>query len=161
MKVLDVRSDRDSREFYENLIKESKRQIDIMGVTADRLIDHFADIDGDQERAKVLLRALNKKVKVRILLPEKEYIDSTKSSTFDSVKLKLEKLEKEYPLLEYRYFSYSPKHSIFRIDDTCILGPVFPERQSRDTPAIHFDSSSPFASKYLEHFEHEWENANA
>lgn len=45
------------------------------------------------------------------------------------------------------------------MDDTCIIGPVFPDLESRNTPALRLRSSSPMAIPYLDYFESEWEKA--
>ena len=58
-----------------------------------------------------------------------------------------------------RYFEHKAAHSIFRIDDTCIIGPIFPEIESRNTPALHVMSSSPMAINYLDYFDSEWDQA--
>ena len=44
LKILDVRTNRVNRTFYENLIRSSNTEIAVMGVTADRFLEHFADV---------------------------------------------------------------------------------------------------------------------
>ena len=66
---------------------------------------------------------------------------------------------RHYQNLEIRYFSHTAAHSIFRIDDTCIIGPVFPELESKNTPALHVMKSSPMALNYMDYFDSEWEKA--
>ena len=45
LELKEILYDRDSRNKYEEYIKSSKRQIDVMGVTASRFFSHFADLD--------------------------------------------------------------------------------------------------------------------
>lgn len=158
MKIKDVRVDRDGRDFYESLIKRAKSQVKIMGVTAFRFMSDFADPDSTQERAKVLLSAMAKGVKVHILIPDPQYLDSQEQKNLAaSAKQRLDRVAKEYPQnFTYKYFNHIPTHSIFQIDDLCIIGPVFPHLASKDTPAIFLESTSPFAKKYLEYLEDEW-----
>lgn len=154
MKIININDNRDSEDYYRGLIKESKETIDIMGVTMDRLFDDFADSDSPRDEKKVLIMAINRGVKVRFLLPKKEFLTDKNKPKFDLVYEKITKLN-----IEVRYFDHYPAHSIFKIDETCIVGPVFQELQSKDTPAIHFEKNSPFVKKYLDHFEYEWNSS--
>ncbi len=161
MQILDVMTHRDDRNFYEKLIKESKKEISVMGVTASRFIEHFADLKSDREECKVLLNAMTRKVTVKLLLPNPDYlIGDEKQIAENKIKTALLDLKKQYDNnFEFKYFKHTPAHSIFIVDDKCILGPVFPKVSSRDTPAIYLESNSPFAQKYLDYFHSEWEDA--
>ena len=75
------------------------------------------------------------------------------------MKSRIEELHK-YNNLEVRYFNHTAAHSIFRIDDTCIIGPIFPELESRNTSAMHLKNNSPVALQYMGYFSSEWEQAN-
>ena len=69
-------------------------------------------------------------------------------------------MKKKYPHnIDIRYFNHTAAHSIFRVDDTCIIGPVFPELESKYTPALHVMNSSPVALNYMDYFESEWNQA--
>lgn len=162
MLIFDVMSDRDNRPFYEKIIRSSKKRVYVMGVTADRFLEHFADIKGSQENAKVLIEAMaSRNVRVRILLPLAVHLDTDRLQTSARlVQTSLQEVKERYPdQFEFKYFNHVPTHSIFIMDDACILGPVFPGVSSKDTPAIYLDTQSPFADKYLEYFEKEWNNA--
>lgn len=162
LKLLEILYDRDSRTKYETYIKESKRNIDVMGVTAARFFSHFADTDmAATENAKVLLNAMGRNVKVRILLPSDEFLpNDTKREDANRVKVQYSKLKEKYPdNIEIRYFAHTAAHSIFRIDDTCIIGPVFPSLESKYTPALHVMKSSPMALNYMDYFDTEWKDA--
>jgi hypothetical protein len=160
MKILDVMSNRDDRKFYEGLIKKSKNEISVMGVTASRFTEHFADTKGDREDTKVLLSAMSRGVKVRILLPEPKHLGNIdKQLAEGKVKEAFTAIKADYPnRFEFKYFDHLPTHSIFIVDNKCILGPVFPDISSKDTPAVFLEKSSRFAQKYLAHFETEWKN---
>ena len=162
LELLEILFDRDSRTKYETYIKESKRNIDVMGVTAARFFSHFADTDmAATENAKVLLNAMGRNVKVRILLPSDEFLpNETKRQDANRVRVQYSKLKEKYPdNIEVRYFDHTAAHSIFRIDDTCIIGPVFPRLESKYTPALHVMKSSPMALNYMDYFETEWKGA--
>jgi len=160
MKILDVMVHRDSRSFYENLIRKSKSEISIMGVTASRFMEHFADANSGRDEAKVLLAALLRGVQVKLLLPEPQYLNEN-DRMIAEIKLKpaFVALKAGNSNFEFRYFKHAPAHSIFIVDNQCILGPVFPLLSSKDTPAIYLNNDSPFAEKYLEYFSKEWTNA--
>lgn len=161
LELKEILYDRDSRNKYEAYIKSSKRQIDVMGVTANRFFSHFADLDANASiGAKTLIYALEQGVTVRILLPLDNYLPTEEKK--NAAKIVLEKykdLHNRYNKIEIRYFDHSPAHSIFRVDDTCIVGPVFPEVESKYTPALHMNNSSPMAVKYINYFDSEWKKA--
>jgi hypothetical protein len=162
LELIKVLYNRDSRTFYEDYIKQAKREINMMGVTASRFFNDFADDSPNAtSNAKVLLEALKRKVKVRILLPSNDFVDSSKKQDVVKVKQQVESIKNKYSdyLLEVRYFDHVAAHSIFNVDDKCIVGPVFPEVESKYTPALYLRNSSPMAYKYLSYFEYEWERA--
>ena len=133
-----------------------------MGVTTVRFFNHFADTNtAASEGAKVLLNAMDRNVKVRVLLPLEDFLpNEMKRQDASRVRAQYDELKNKYPQnIEIRYFSHTATHSIFRIDDTCIIGPVFPELESKYTPALHVMTSSPMALNYMDYFESEWNQA--
>ena len=154
---------RDDRGFYQNLIKNSSRRVDVLGVTAQRFMEHFADSSQDSRReARVLLEALSRGVKVRILVPNKKFLRTDSDKTkFESASIVLKQIKSDSQNFNYVYFNHEPAHSIVVIDDECLVGPVLPDVQSKHTPAIYLSNDSPYAKKYLEYFEKEWELASA
>ncbi len=161
LELKEILYDRDERSKYEAFIKSSKRQIDVMGVTANRFFSHFADLDVNASAgAKTLIYALEHGVTVRILLPLDKYLPTEeKKNAAKIVSEKYRELHNRYKGIEIRYFDHSPAHSIFRVDDTCIVGPVFPKVESKYTPALYLLNSSPMAVKYISYFDSEWEDA--
>jgi hypothetical protein len=160
MGIKDVMPHRDSRDFYEVLIRNSKKRIYVMGVTANRMLDDFADMKAtNREEAKVLLTAMSRGVKVQILLPKDQYLKDNLKATAGEVKTAFTAIQNKYPQFEFRYFDHDPAHSIFIVDNTCIVGPVFPDISSKDTPAIYMEDHSPFAAKYLDYYNTEWAKA--
>jgi hypothetical protein len=133
----------------------------MMGVTGSRFFKDFADLSPNAtSNAKVLIEALDRGVKVKILLPTKVYVELTKIQDFEFVKQQVAIIADKFPTnFEVRYFEHVPAHSIFKVDDACIVGPVFPELESKYTPALYLKNSSPVADKYLKYFENEWERA--
>ena len=162
LELIEILYDRDSRSFYEEYIRQSKRKIDMMGVTASRFFNDFADDSPNATpNAKILLNALSHNVKVRILLPSSEFVDANKKQDVENVKQKVRAIRNAYQKcsLEVKYFKHVAAHSIFNVDDKCIVGPVFPEVESKYTPALFLRNSSPMAIKYLTYFEDEWNKA--
>lgn len=159
LKLIEILYNRASRNKYADYIKSCNRNLDVMGVTAVRFFNDFADTSsGAPENATVLLNALNRTVQVRILLPLDEFLPDSKKNDSARVRAKIKELN-HYQNLQVRYFSHTASHSIFRIDDTCIIGPVFPELESRNTPALHVMKSSPMALNYMDYFNSEWDKA--
>ena len=160
LKLMGILYNRASKELYVQYIDDTNRNMDIMGVTAVRLFRDFADTThGSPDSSRVLLKALDNNVHVRLLLPAKEFLNDDKLHNAEEVRNKYYELRKKYQNIEIRYFSHIAAHSIFRMDDTCIIGPVFPDLESRNTPALRLRSSSPMAIPYLDYFELEWEKA--
>jgi len=161
LELIEVLYNRDDRTLYEDYIKNSKRKISMMGVTAIRFFNDFADESKNATpNAKVLLHALQRGVHVRILLPELDFVDDSKKQDVQKVIIQAKKILKNFPdSFELRHFRHVPAHSIFCIDDKCIVGPVFPELESKYTPALFLKNTSPIADKYLKYFEKEWINA--
>lgn len=161
LKLKEVLYNRATRNQYEEYIRNTNRILDVMGVTAVRFFNDFADTSiGAPENATVLLQALERGVHIRVLLPTDDFLPEAKRNDSAKVKAKYKELIQRYQNIEIRYFCHTASHSIFRIDDTCIIGPVFPLLESRNTPALHVMTSSPMALNYLDYFETEWENAN-
>lgn len=159
LKLIEILYNRSARDKYTDYIKNCNRELDVMGVTAVRFFNDFADTSTQApEDATVLLKALDRKVHVRVLLPSDDYLPEPKKMDSARVRAKYNELH-QYQNLEIRYFNHTATHSIFRIDDTCILGPVFPELESRNTPALHVMTSSPMALNYMDYFNSEWEKA--
>src|SRR5690606_25860225 len=73
MKIIKINEDRDGEAYYRDLIKNAVYNVDVMGVTMDRLLEDFADSDSTREEKKVLIAAVNRGVKVRLLIPKKEF----------------------------------------------------------------------------------------
>lgn len=159
LKLIEVLYNRSARNKYADYIKNCNRKLDVMGVTAVRFFNDFADTSVQApDDATVLINALNRRVHVRILLPSDEFLPDSKKADSAKVKAKYRELH-QYQNLEIRYFSHTAAHSIFRIDDTCIIGPVFPELESKNTPALHVMKSSPMALNYMDYFDSEWDKA--
>lgn len=160
--LIKVLYDRDDRIFYEDYVKHAKRKIDMMGVTASRFFKDFADTSSNAtSNAKVFLEVLNKGVKVRVLLPKSEFVDEGKKEEVEKVKRHVTDIKTKIPncKLEVKYFPHVAAHSIFNVDDKCIVGPVFPEVESKYTPALFLRNSSPMAHKYLTYFDYVWNRA--
>ena len=131
-----------------------------MGVTALRMMQDFASESSPRDDKKVLIFVLAKGIPVKILLPKSEYLNNTSDiskhnmskNIFDSLKNKFERFE-------VRYFDHVPTHSIFLVDHECIIGPVFSNYESKDTPCIYMGINNEFAKKYIDYFNLEWENS--
>lgn len=160
LRLIEVLYNRANRSQYEKFIMHANRNLDVMGVTAVRFFNDFADTSvGAPENATVLLKAMDRGVCVRILIPADNHLPEEKKADFARVRAKYNELVNQYPRLEIRCFNHIAAHSIFRIDDTCIIGPVFPNLESRNTPALHVMKSSPMGLNYMDYFELQWNSA--
>lgn len=160
LKLIEILYRRNDSEFYAKYMKEATKEIKIMGVTATRFFNDFADnTPNADDKAKTLFSILDKGVNVKMLLPQKKYLDSNKQSDLAIVIKKVQSIKGVHRNLELRFFDHIPSHSIFSVDDTCIVGPVFPLLESKNTPALHLRNNSPIAKEYIKYFDEEWEKA--
>lgn len=156
--LIQIMYNRADARFYSSLIEDSKGEIKVMGVTASRLFNDFCDFD---ERAtpekKSLIEALARNVNVKVLLPSKDYLPDSKKTKFDEVKEIAKRLSQNYPdHFAIRYFSHTPAHSVFMVDEECIVGPIFPNIESRYSKSLFLKNKSPFAQDYFRYFDEEW-----
>ncbi len=154
-----ILSFRDDENFYREFILKAKSHIYVMGVTALRFMQDFADDSRDRPEKRVLLTCLDKGVVVKILVPKKEYLDESNKKKFEEVRVLFERTQGKNNNFSYRYFNHIPAHSIVIVDNECLLGPVFPNIQSKDTPCIQISLLNDFSPKYLTYFDYEWKNA--
>ena len=61
--------------------------------------------------------------------------------------------------VEVRRFAFQAKYSLVRVDGELIVGPVFADTESKDSPAIHLDVYSSYAEKYLNDFAKVWKTS--
>ena len=158
MGVKRVLSARDDPEVYGTIIENTNDRIWVMGNTASRLLEDFANEEGSTTYRDALLKFLKKgNTEVKILIAEKRYLFRDKDKKrFDIARLQLEKLSKEYDNFHFGYFKHIPTHSIFVFDDYCLLGPIFDNLESKSTPALAMDTNSEYAQKYLNYFNDQW-----
>jgi len=72
LKVKNVLFHRAEQGYYRGLIMEAKLEINVMGVTAIRLLQDFANSNSISTENKVIFEALNRNVNIRIILPTKD-----------------------------------------------------------------------------------------
>lgn len=161
LKIIKILPRRSDREYYGKLLATAKEQILLQGVTVQRFLEDFASKEDRQEDAKVLLAALGKNVKVRILAASPDYlVDKRNKDKAEQAQIRMKELASQFRNFEYAYFSHPPSHVILTVDGEngeSIVGPVFPKVSSKLTPAIHIRNSSEYVKHYLEYFEKEWE----
>lgn len=155
-----IMAHRDDRSYYERLISTSQNQIWVLGNTASRFLDDFAN--ETRNDCRQLLQALARNVEVRILVPQLPFLHQSKDGPRLELALKrMKEVRKQYPgLFLCREFAHSPNHSIVRVDGNCLVGPIFPEVNSKDSPVVHAHFSSPLVTEYLKYFEAEWDAAH-
>lgn len=161
LKIKRILHNRKDPVYYGDLISNAKKEIKIQGVTALSFLDDFANKNPNVlEKEKVLLKALERKVKTKILIADKAILNNAHKRKAEEAENKLAILSSSYNNFEYTYYTHPPTHSIVIIDDECIVGPIFPDVNSRDTPAIHLKRDSQLANFYEEYFNQEWNEWN-
>lgn len=159
LKIKKILPHRDDENLHKSIIQKSTKEIIVLGNTALRFLQDFADSARSDKRA--LLDAFSRKVKFKLLLPAPEFLysDDDKIRAKMSTKRILELSTEFKELFECRYYQHPPNHSIVMADQECLIGPIFSHIPSKDCPAIYTDKSSIFVESYLKYFENEWENA--
>ncbi len=157
--IKEILSHRDNEVFYKEVIEKAEIEIFVLGNTASRFMNDFADKTRPDK--KTLIDALNRKVHVKFLLPQPDFLWNPDDKDKASISLRsIKELKAEYnDLVELKYYSHAPFHSLVLSDNDCFVGPIFPNRTSRNTPTIYTDRSSIFAKSYLDYFDYEWSKA--
>lgn len=154
---------RKNAEYYRTLIKNTKvgDKIVVAGVTCNRLLDDFANPKVSESQD--LIEALARGVEVTLLLPKLKYLNDEDRSDFLNKTLPKSKdiLEKNQAKFQLLYYDFEPSHSIFLAGNTCLVGPIFKNKKSKDTPAINFDRAGLFTKAYLEYLTETIDNSSA
>jgi hypothetical protein len=160
MGVENVLSNRDEEAYYGKLIRSARSNVDVLGSTAIRLMQDFADTGSPKPEKRVLIEALKNGVEVRILVAKPSYLDERDQKFKCPVAQKLfNEVAARYSNFEVRYFDAAPLAALVRTDYELVVGPLLPGVDSRHTPALHVFNHSPYASSYLNYFEKTWATA--
>jgi len=159
LKIKKILAHRDDETLYKSVIQSAENKILVLGNTVSRFLQDFAD-EGRTDK-RTLLDALDRKVNVKFLLPEPKWLN--KQDDQDKAKMasrKIAELAKKYKgHFECRYYDHAPFHNLVMADNECLVGPIFPNKSSKDCPAIYTDVSSIFVRSYIDYFNYEWTNA--
>lgn len=149
---------------YFKLLENSNSKVFLLGSTARSFLKHFAGFgNNDYSDNKALIRALDRGVRVRLLISDIKGLPDDKQESARRTHKWLAELKDKYKQtnsFEYKYIKDPLAHSLLRIDGTCIVGPVFREKESRKPPSILVATGSHFGDQYLDYFEDEWENGS-
>jgi hypothetical protein len=159
LRIKKVLPHRDDEMLYRSVISKAKDEILVLGNTALRFLNDFADESRPDKRA--LIDALSRKVQVRFLLPKPKYLDNLADRDRERIAdRRIAQLTVQFKeRFECRYFDHAPYHNMVRADEECLVGPIFPHISSKNSPAIYTDIKSIYVKPYLDYFEHEWEKA--
>lgn len=161
LKIKKILPHRDDEALYRSIIKSSKKEIIVLGNTASRFLQDFADSSRPDKHA--LIDAFSRNVKFKLLLPSLDFLYSDRDKRrAENAKEKIMELHKKYnELFECRFFQHPPNHSMVIADDDCLIGPIFKYTPSKDNPTIYTKKDSVFVHPYLKYFENEWQNAES
>jgi hypothetical protein len=155
--IVDVIATRDDEEYYRKLVQDAQDEIRIQGVTCRRFLNDFANLElSAPKKNRVLQGKLAEGLKVKILIAHPQFLEGDESKRSQQAQQHLKTLSEKYQNLSFGLYQHAPTHSIFTIDDHCIVGPSFPGVSSQFSPAIHLKREGRLASRYMEYFEQEW-----
>lgn len=159
MGVENILTTRDDATYYGPLIKRARSQLDVLGSSATRLMEDFADINSPKDEKRALIDALKNQIPVRILVAAPEQLDIDDAYKYMVNRKRFETIAEKYPNFEVRYFHTMPLAAFVRVDHELVVGPLLPGVASKHTPALHVYNHSPYASSYLNYFEETWTKA--
>jgi len=157
MGIRQLLANRHEKEYYRRVVAGAEEIVCVMGSSCSRFVEDFLDMQSDD---KVLVDALrkNRDLKIRLLVPEEQYMSPDARARAPIVRRKLAALRDEFEdRIELRFFPCPAHHAFVICDSDLLAGPIFESDQSRYAPAVHVSASTPFARKYREHFEHVWD----
>lgn len=158
--VKSVLRTRDDPAYYGKYIQSAERQIVFVGGTGRRFFQDFADITYPTDEKKKLITALERGVRVKILVPTEAHLNEKQLEGIRSAKQRCDELKRTFPhQFEAKVFDHPATYALVWIDEEVIVGPVFPNTESKNTPVIHLASHNTLAESYIANFEHEWNNA--
>lgn len=161
--VLDFLEERSGKDVYQKIIKTSRKgtKIQLQGVTGNRFLQDFADFN--DERSRALIEALDRGVSVEILVAHPDFLNTENKPDLLNKTVRLsEELIKRFPSsFEIKYYKAYPSHNILACGEVCLVGPVFKDKSSKNSPAIIFDRSGSYVSPYLENFSNMWAEASS
>lgn len=144
---------RKNAEYYRKLIRQTAvgDKIVVVGVTCNRLLDDFANLAN--AHSQDLLEAMARNVDVTLLLPKTKYLIEPNLSDFNHKTLPTaQAIAARYPSnFKVLYYDFEPSHSIFLAGSYCLVGPIFKNIPSRDTPAIKFHKDGQYIKPYIQY----------
>jgi hypothetical protein len=159
MGVQNVLTTRDEEAYYGSLIKTARSQVDVLGSTATRLMQDFADSQSPKAEKRTLIKALESGVPVRVLVAAPARLDAGDRYKYPVNRRRFEAIAGTHPNFEVRYFEATPIAAFLRADHQLVVGPLLPGVESKHTPALHVYNYSPYAASYLKYFEETWVTA--
>lgn len=154
--LIALRDGRYDENYYSLILKKARSRVDVTGTSCSRFLRDF--LDGKANR-HVLLDAMRKNgtLKVRLLVPNSENMSEQSRKKFQAEERIVDSVSKELPeQFKVQYLSNPASHSFVMTDNDFIGGPVFPEDQSKDSPALHIAASTDYATKHQSYFEYLW-----
>ncbi|WP_440856615.1 hypothetical protein [Pseudomonas syringae] len=144
---------RKDAKYYRKLIKQTVvgDKIVVVGVTCNRLLDDFAN--PSNTHSQDLLEAMARNVDVTLLLPKTRYLVEPNLSDFNNKTLPTaQAIAAQHPSnFKILYYDFEPSHSIFLAGSYCLVGPIFKNIPSRDTPAIKFHKDGLYIKPYIQY----------
>lgn len=159
MGVQNVLTTRDEEAYFGQLIQKARSQVDVLGSTATRLMEDFADDNSPKAEKRALIEALKNGVVVRILVAAPARLDASDEYKYSVNRKRFEAIAAKYPGFEARYFDATPIAAFVRADHELVVGPLLPGVESKHTPALHVYNHSPYAASYFKYFEETWATA--
>lgn len=159
LRIKKVIPHRDDKNLYKARIDGAQNEIYLLAHTCERFLEDFANPDEERSDKRALIKALERDVKIHVLLPDPKGIkDEHERTRIESSVSRLESLQKKYcKSVEFKLFEGPSIHSVFVVDNECFVGPMFPGvKRSRNLPAIITEWDSAIGRPYVDYFKAIW-----
>ena len=148
---------------YDNLIKNSKESIDVVGYSLRGFYQSYKDI-----LLKKTEQNINFKIRILIVDPKSNFskwreenedgkVRGTYEESLDVIKMGF----KSKPNIEIRVIRIPLGHMIYRIDNIMYIGPYLYKKNSKSTITMKLDKEGALFKEFQLEFDNMWKDASA
>jgi hypothetical protein len=158
--VVNFLTSRDDKEYYANLISNSRKELNCLFFTSKRFCEDFCTPAGNDN---LLITQLETQptLRVRMLVQKKENLPADLHNNYDIANNLLLKMIDKFPeRFQVKTYTHVPTHNIFTTEKDAIVGPYFHSKSGKYNHSIHFNSNADYMADYMAYFEKEWTDAS-
>ena len=165
--IKNLLTNRHDRKYYQTVIAHAKTEVRVIGTSCTRFIDHFLDLDARDTR-QPLIDLLKNEPEFQIKLlratePSNERIRDVTRRLQNDFNGKF--FVRTLPVEATKRYADDPSQimalqSLVIVDDQLIVSPVLGRvSDDKNSPALHVDMSTFYATRHKEYFDSLWKDA--